>query len=165
MPRFAELEIHLQRRDEQACTIGFRFLALNDDATRIDDAIGTFAIPKLKSVDPNVDPIAYGRKLSEALFRDAAVAERFAEYRKKSPEGLRVQLVVPPDLHPIRWEAILEPDPLRKDAHLFADELLFFSRHLNSDSWNPARSRRKSDLSALVVVANPKGDFSVTEDD
>lgn len=174
MPRFAELEIHLQRRDEQTCTIGLRFLGPNDDACKIPDApLGIFSIPRLRPSEADTDAARYGQKLCDALFFTrtdgealvpTAVERAFADYRKHSPEGLRVRLVVPPDLQRLRWETMRDPDPLRKDAPLFADGSVFLSRYLNSDSWNPARSRRKSSLSALIVVADPAGPRLAKED-
>lgn len=167
MPKFAELEIHLERRDEQAFTVGFRFLAVGDDATRIENGVGIFRPPALRPPDAELDPLTYGAKLSAALFQDPAVGAKFANYRRSAQEkgdGLRVRLVLPPDLQAIRWEALQDPDPVRNSAPLFAGGTIFLSRYLSSISWKPARSRPKANLNALIVVANPKGDFSPTED-
>src|SRR4051794_17890468 len=120
LPDFAELEIQLHARDPQNYTISLRFLAPADDATRIDDSLGVFRLPKLRPREADENPADYGGRLSDALFRDQAVLEKFRSYREKSPAGLRVRLLLPGDLQALRWETLVDPDPKRSGAPLFA---------------------------------------------
>jgi len=165
MPKFAELEINLQGPREQTYAVGFRFLAVGDDAIDIANEVGEFRPPSLRAADVEVDPVAYGQALADALFTDPVKA-KLKEYRQKAQggDGLRTRLVLPEKLQSLRWEAILDPDPLRKGAPLFAGGAMLLSRYLGSSSRRPARSRPKAALTALVAIANPKGDFSPRED-
>jgi hypothetical protein len=56
--------------------------------------------------------------------------------------------------HALRWETLTNPVT---GGPLCTAERVIFSRYLSSRDWRPVRLRRKSELSALLVVANPAG--------
>jgi hypothetical protein len=69
--------------------------------------------------------------------------------------NLRLRLLIGPsasELHSLRWETLRDP---HSGAPLCTDENVLFSRYLSSLDWRPVRLRPRSDLSALVVIANP----------
>jgi len=74
MPKFAELEINLQGPREQTYAVGFRFLAVDDDAIDIANEVGQFRPPSVRAADVEVDPVAYGQALADALFTDPVKA-------------------------------------------------------------------------------------------
>jgi hypothetical protein len=155
MPGFAELELHLQRRDSETCTVGFRFSAPSEEALRIADNVGVFAPPALTRSGAESDPAAYGRALSHALFADPGAAGHFQQFRAAAPpDGLRLRLILPPDLQSYRWETILDPDPGRNGAPLFAGGNVYLSRYLGSTHRRAARTRPKAALNALIAVAD-----------
>jgi hypothetical protein len=57
-----------------------------------------------------------------------------------------------PELHNLHWEKLLDP---QHGTPLLTSGDIFVSRYLSSLDWSPVRLRRKGDLRALVVVANP----------
>ncbi len=69
---------------------------------------------------------------------------------------LRLQLFIgpnAPELHNLCWEKLC--DPLQDWTDLLTNQNVLFSRYLSSLDWSPLRLRRETDLSVLVVVANP----------
>ncbi len=103
------------------------------------------------------DPDAYGRVLSKNLFI-APVKEAFGKARSLAQSddlALRVRLLIgpsAPELHGLRWETLR--DPLDGTA-LLIDEGIVFSRYLASLDWRPVGVRPRSQLRALVVIADP----------
>jgi hypothetical protein len=159
MPDYADLELSLHRRDGAAYTLELRFSRPDSDAdirfspaeARFDwDALGAQAF----------DPVAYGQALSRGLFADpsaqAALAQARAATQSATPAmSLRLRLLIGPsasELHSLRWETLRDP---HSGTPLCSDENLLFSRYLSSLDWRPVRLRPQSDLSALLVVANP----------
>src|SRR5262249_53765352 len=57
------------------------------------------------------------------------------------------------ELHDLRWETLR--DPRDRNRWLVTSNRLLFSRFLARFEWRPVHLRRKEDLSALVVIANP----------
>ncbi len=158
MRAWAELEIALDRRDD-AYAVDLRFSQPNDDTdiwllqklalTRFDfDGLQQHAL----------DPVAYGQLLGRNLFADPDVYERFTKARDvafSNDAPLRVRLFIhpnAPELHSLRWETLRDP---RDNAWLFTNQNVLFSRYLSTLSWRRVRLRAKSDLRALVVIANP----------
>ncbi|MGH8909525.1 MAG: CHAT domain-containing protein [Egibacteraceae bacterium] len=105
------------------------------------------------------DPDAYGRVLSGSLFvppvKDAF--DRARSLAQSDDLGLRVRLLIgpsAPQLHGVRWETLRDP---RDGTPLLMDEAILFSRYLSSMDWRPVGVRPRSELRALVVVADPSG--------
>ena len=106
------------------------------------------------------DPTAYGQRLTESLFSDAQIKEKFLAAKAvaaSEDEPLRIRLFIGPslpDLHDIRWETLRDPET---DAALLMSERTLFSRYLGSFDWRPIRVRPRAQLSALAAIANPTG--------
>ncbi|WP_011298173.1 CHAT domain-containing protein [Cupriavidus necator] len=108
----------------------------------------------------DADPQVCGRALAASLFgapplRDAfVVAQASANERRLD---LRVRLRIGVDareLHALPWETLYDP---AGEHALFITQRCFFSRYLFAREMRLPRLRAKSDVSALVVVANPNG--------
>jgi hypothetical protein len=157
-----DLEIALRRREEGRYGIELRFTPAEGEA---DLRFEAGAAPRpwdLKQILPLWDdPPAYGRALADDfLFADPEVRSSFCSaYRTTESQGtdLRVRLFIGPDageLQALRWETLINP---ATGTPLCTSNRVRFSRYLSSLDWRPVRLRRRSELSALVVVANPQG--------
>lgn len=134
-----ELHLRLQRRHDGA------------DLRR-----GPFpvALNKQLLLEKLIDPGAYGAALRDMLLADQAAAD-FKSMRAaavSNGEVLRVRLHIPPDLHTIRWETLLDPESGRS---LALDSYLLLSRYLSADDYAPIQLRPKGNLRALIAVAAP----------
>jgi hypothetical protein len=157
MDKYADLEIGLRRREADVYGVDFRFSQPNSE-TDIRPSQGAARLD-FKAI--NIHPpgsAEYGRALSEALFGDPAVNTALAQALASSQSlslALRLRLLIDasaPELHSLHWEALRRPGG---DTPLCTDQNLVFSRYLSSQDWRPVNLRPKSDLRALVVVANP----------
>ncbi len=160
MAGYADLEIGLHRRDGETWTVELRFNQPKNDAdVRLSPGrqlLGRFDFAQLQSL--LYDDEAYGRLLSSGLFADPGVREAWAQARAAAGAqglALRVRLFVgpsAPELHRLRWETLRDPDD---DQPLLTNENILFSRYLSSLDWRPVSLRPRSELRALVMVANP----------
>jgi hypothetical protein len=160
MSIYADLEIGLHRRDATNYVVEMRFSSPQSDA----DIRLTRREPVFIQVDPDLlrsyalDPDGYGKHLSERLFASSDVAKVFGQARSVAQSldvPLRLRLLIgpsAPELHSLRWETLLGPD---QEYMLLTSETVLFSRYLSSTDWRPVRRKAKSDLRALVIVANP----------
>ncbi|MBX0331486.1 CHAT domain-containing protein [Oscillochloris sp. ZM17-4] len=101
------------------------------------------------------DMAAYGAALRDMLFAEPAAREAFLACRAAGlsvGKRLRVRLLLPPDLHTLRWEALRDPHSGRGLAR---DGDLLLSRYLSSDDYTPLQLRPRGQLRALVAVAAP----------
>jgi hypothetical protein len=169
MNTYAELEISLRPRasssDGNAYTVDMR-LSLPDSDTDErpipdGDAIVELNESTLRELQPNWQK--YGAALRDAFFQ-GKVAKGFAEARMRANSRnapLRVRLYIEPkavELHQIHWETVLDPDPEKLAAPLFAGRDPVFSRYLISRDFREVRSRPRSGLlKALIVAASPSG--------
>lgn len=102
------------------------------------------------------DPAAYGLALGQMVLVQAISRAldqaRVAAQRAGVP--LRLRLVVPPELHLLRWETLRDPaDP---DAPLLTTGgQLLFSRYLSSADWTPVQPRPLGGRRALALLASP----------
>jgi hypothetical protein len=172
MPQYADLEIGLHHREAGAYAVEMRFSLPGSDAdNRSDAAQAEFNFDDLRA--RLSDPESYGQALTESLFADAAALSAFERARdlarsQNPPLGLRVRLLVgpsAPDLHGLHWETLRAP---HGTSPLTTSENILFSRYLSSLDWQPVRPRSKSELRALVVVANPpnlKASYGLAEID
>jgi hypothetical protein len=160
---FADLEIDLHRRAADAYAVEMRFTPSDrqggDEAeVRLvqSGALVHFDVAYLRSLV--LDTAAYGTALAKSLFQDPAVGMAFGQARsaaqvKDAP--LRMRLFIDPsapELHGLRWETLRDP---QDGSLLFTGEQILFSRYLSSTDWRPVRLRPASDLTALVLIANP----------
>lgn len=123
---------------------------------RPEQGLARFDWDGLRQLEP--DPAAYGRALGGCLLADPAVAQAFAAARASAQAlqvPLRLRLALGDDareLHALRWETLCSP---HDGAPLTSDENLPFARYLSSSDWRPVGLRARSELRALLVVANP----------
>jgi hypothetical protein len=156
----ADLEIGLSRRDATNYSVEMRFTQPGSDAeTRLPPgslALAHFDLPKLQ--DYLLQPDEYGRLLSAGLFADSSVQTMFGQsvsVAQSLDSVLRMRLAIgssAPELHGLRWETLRHP---QTDELLLTHEQVFFSRYMSSMDWRPVRLRPRSELRALVIVANP----------
>lgn len=162
MTTCADLEIGLHRRDITHYAVDLRFIHPKSDSDiRLvrgsDLPLARFDHEKLRAL--LLDPHAYGAALTAHLFADQEVPTAFEKaftMAQSLDMPLRVRLFIgpsAPDLHALRWETLHLPGS--RDSLLTSEHILF-SRYLGSTDWRPIRLRPKSDLRALVVVANPQ---------
>ncbi len=162
MTIYADLEIGLHRRDITNYIVDMRFIDPRSETdvrlVRADDLpLARFDLDELRLYV--LDPATYGKRLTDMLFAHHAVKEAFDKARTAAQTlnmPLRVRLFIgpsAPDLHALRWEKMRMPGA---PEHAIAmHEQVHFSRYLGSNDWQPIRLRPKSDLQALVIVANP----------
>ncbi len=164
MATFAEIELSLHRRDADHYAVEMRYSQPESDADiRLAHEGGEagsieFDFDRLREL--SLDGEAYGKQLAENLLGHPALRAAFHQARANAQTldaPLRVRLLIGPDapeLHSLRWETLRDP---QDGALLFTGENILFSRYLSSLDWRPVRLRPKSDLSALIVIANPAG--------
>jgi hypothetical protein len=111
---YAELLIHLTRRDAATYLVESRFSRPGTDAyTEPDAGQATFDFPSLHALLD--DPPSYGARLSEALFGDQSVLASFQQAVAVAASGqvpLRLRLSIDVDdavLHALRWELLRDP--------------------------------------------------------
>ena len=162
MNEYADLEIGLSRQDAESYAVELRYTSSSVD-NRSDRGIARFDFSELRNL--SLDPQLYGTRLSQSLFFDPQVLEMFSTsctLTLNEPGGkLRLRLFIDrsaPELHNLRWETLIDPRPALQGSRLLDNERLIFSRYLRSADWSPIRTGPKSDLRALIVVANPKPD-------
>ena len=164
MAKYAELEIALRRREAGGYPVEMRFMAADSDSDeRIPASGSAFADIDPKKVQV-LEPGDYGKALGKALFADARIRQGMSDARasvKTLEDGaLRVRLYIDAgaeELHRIHWETLCDAD----GATLFNGDQVLLSRYLASSNWRPVRG--KTDLKALVVVANPPGLSSASD--
>jgi hypothetical protein len=161
MQDFAELEIRLQRQYAEHYPVEVRFSqAGRDEEYEVSsEAEAPLQLDLGKLRELTGDSEDYGRGLSEMLFQ-GWVGRALTDARRSAQQDnapLRVRLFISPtawDLHNVRWETLRDPqtgEPLLTGARLW------FSRFLSSDDWRRVQRRSRSDLRALLVIANPRG--------
>jgi hypothetical protein len=150
-----DLEIGLARREGESFTLELRLNDPRDQQIRAPlRAAVSFDADQLRAQEN--DPAAYGRLLTASLFKSPEARSFFDQARARAAERtLRLRLLIDrsaSDLHRLRWETLRDP---QDDAWLVIKENLLFSRLLASTSWEQVELRPKSELRALVAIANP----------
>ncbi|RPH57190.1 MAG: CHAT domain-containing protein, partial [Chloroflexi bacterium] len=109
--------------------------------------------------DACYDSDEYSRKLTGGFFKSQGVKSYFSSAKSsvlsRDGMGLRLRLFVgsdAPELHPLHWELLRDPDT---NFLIATSQDILFSRYLSSLDWRPVRLKPKSEMQALVVVANP----------
>ena len=160
MPTYSDLEISLCRRDEASYDIGLRFAQPDSDVEiRLVSQMPSLMLDVQGLRQCHLDNTDYGQALTDQLFGDARFREAFNLARRNAQSmkaPLRVRLFIDSsaiELHSLRWETLRDPDD--PDSTLLTSEHYYFSRYLSSSDWQPVRPRAKSELKALVVIANP----------
>lgn len=157
---YADLEIALHKQGADNYSIDLRFSQPDSDA----DIRLSSDEPALVHIDRDhlrelaMQPEAYGNALSAQLFANAQVQAAFAQaisVAQTQDVPLRLRLFIGTgavELHSVRWETLRDP---QNGELLLTNENILFSRYLSSQDWRPVRVRSRSDLRALVVIANP----------
>lgn len=173
MRECADLEIALHRYDAQNYFVTLRFTQPGSAAEmrpnggdgedehsdirlgRQKEILLSLDLEKLRKLEDSV----YGKELANALFNAAGLGEAFAKARAIATAqdlALRVRLFIgpgSPELHELHWEQLIDPE--HDNEPLLASEHVLFSRYLSSWDARPVRLRPRSELRALMVIANP----------
>lgn len=159
----ADLEIGLHRHGEAEWRVELRFSVAERGTIGPDTLVSGLADLDLNGLENlrhggQTVTQTYGRLLTEGLFSAPEMKSEFIKDRAaaaRSGQPLRVRLLVAPsapELHRVRWETLLDPSD---GSPLLTNSNVVFSRYLTSSDWRPVRMRLRSELRALVVVANP----------
>lgn len=157
MMRYADLEIGLQSGENHDCLVQFRYRP-PDSAAESRPEGGPIRIDLDALAQLTLDPRQYGQALADSFFANPNVLKSFSEARASAEAlevPLRARLLIDPDtpeLHAIRWETMRDP---RDGTFLFSEKNLYWSRYSLTTDYRPVRLRLKSQLQALVMVANP----------
>jgi CHAT domain/SIR2-like domain len=157
MVKYAELEIGLHHRTPRTWSVELRFNHPESAADQLLDAGSRvrFDLGRLRGL--GYDPDGYGRALSKSLFIPP-VKEAFGQARARAQSDglpLRVRLRIgpsAPELHGVWWETLRDP---KDGTRLLKDENILFSRYLASLDWRSVGVYPKSQLRALLAIANP----------
>lgn len=157
MAKYADLEIGLHGRGELRFKVEFRYRPPDSAAeSRLGDGLATIDIDDLEQQISDAE--AYGKMLTESLFADPNVRTSYFQARASAESleaQLRIRLYIHPDvseLHSVRWETLRDP---QDGSQLCTNENLLFSRYVSTPECRPVRLRLKSQLRALIAVANP----------
>lgn len=156
----AELEIHLRRQDADSYTVVLRF-SRSDSESDVQLPPQKIALARLDQQRLQTlsdDPVLYGRTLGQNLLGDEAIQKGFMQayavtQTLNTPLHLRLYIdPSAPELQALWWETLREPT---QDIPLLTNEQILFSRYVNSFDWRPVQLRPKTQLRALVMIANP----------
>ena len=158
MPDYAELEFSLFPHDPDSYSIDLRYNDPQDQASHTPvRGVVRLDLAGLRAL--RLDPAAYGKALSDSLFADPTVRSYYDQARaatQSQNKTLRLRLFLDPSLpalYDVRWETFRDPGD---GTWLLTSENLLFTRFLSSNSWEQVQLRPKSDLKALLLVANPQ---------
>jgi len=156
---YPELEINLHRRDTRSYAVEMRFrdLAPGNEAEQRAEAYPVrFNFVQLAEIA--ADSVTYGSLLGTSLLGHPDVRSCLDKARtvaQATERRLRLRLGIDrwsARLHGLRWETMRDPTTGRS---LLTDDNILFSRYLGSFDMRPVRLRLKTQLRALVAVANP----------
>jgi hypothetical protein len=159
----ADLELALRAQDTESWELELRYTSSDRGESGADVLSNGRAVFDLPALDRHrhggsATTAAYADLLTDGLFSDPEVRKAFAVARTAAATAgtpLRVRLLISPsayELHLLRWETLLDPETR---TPLLMDSNVLFSRYLTSTDWRPVRLRRRGELRALLVVANP----------
>lgn len=159
---YADLEITIRKRDEEAHLVDFRLTRPDSDETRTDRGefkTASLDHEKLQEALLLGDKDAYGKLLTAAFFTDPNLKTFFSSYKANvfadANTGLRIRLFIGSDardLYRLRWELLLDPET---NFPIATSENILFSRYISSSDWRPVRLNAAGQLRALVFIANP----------
>jgi hypothetical protein len=162
----AELEIAIRRQGD-GYAADARFTSPAHDVLPAANVPIAFDLPGLQAL--GLDPDAYGRQLSAALFADPRLRAAWQQARAAAQQlgALRLRLRLDsdaPDLHDLRWELLRDPE---NHEPLALSERVRLSRYLESRDFSPLTIPLRPELRALVVIASPSDlvRFQLTEID
>jgi hypothetical protein len=156
MAGYCELEVNVDALGEQEYWLSARFRQPEQDQierTALERiSFDTEALAALR-----MDNAGYGKHLAEMLFGKTAVGRKLSEARAiaKGQRGLRMRLAIDTaatGLHDLRWETLWDP---AGETPLTTRQDLLFSRYLANPNVRPIVQPARSQLRALVAIANP----------
>lgn len=158
---FPDLEIRIDKRadsdEDSSFAVEYRLsLPGNDTVSSSKNPITTtFDFEALRQEETS--PKSYGSVLARAFFTPdlrVALAKGVAVSEEKNlPLRLRLHIgTTAKVLNTLLWETLCNPED---DTFIATNERILFSRYLNSSDMRPVGLPSKSNLRALVVVANP----------
>jgi hypothetical protein len=158
MSRFAEIEIAAgpQQQGRYPLTLRLNLPNSQVDARHAD---ASMAVDRevFRAAEHADD--AYGRLIADTLFGDASARMVFGNARSVASAlnlPLRIRLVLDAtELHELKWERMLDPDDAA--STLATSEAVVLSRYVSSRDLRPVFLRSRSELRALVAVADPAG--------
>jgi hypothetical protein len=169
MIEYAELEIGIHQHEAGYYTVDIRLSLPNSEAeVRFDQCQAAKIVFDLEELNRlAINPEAYGQKLTQFLFAEPEIKTAFAQARasvQSLSTPLRLRLMIgpsAPELNSLHWETLRDP---LDGSPLATSENLLFSRYMSSADWRPVRLRAKTELRALVMVANPSdlGDYNLS---
>lgn len=160
MTKYDDLEISLLYYDEQTYAVETRFSALHSDVDKRLPGTHLVKFDFDQLQDLLLDAQQYGARLSQDLFSSPPVLAEFSSALSSAQtnnSALRLRLVISsrtPELHNLLWETLLNP---LDQKPIGSNQNILFSRYLSSFDWRPVKPRKKEQLKALVVIANPSG--------
>ncbi len=155
-----DVKIALRRRDGESYSVELSSTQPDSDAEIVSEQPGVARFDRAALQQLELDPVAYGQALSEALFASPSVLADFSAARAAADAAdaaLRLRLQIDPnapELHSLRWETIRDP---AGDRPLILGQRVRFSRYLASADWRRVQLRPRAALRALVAVAAPTG--------
>ena len=148
---YRDLELSLDRADHGRVRVRLRGLGM--DRTPPPIVLDFDELAALRH-----DQDRYGRRLGKLLFAAPGLADAFGQAKGSAfstpGHGLRLRLVIPPDvseLHRLAWETIVVPGD---DLPLAMDERVLFSRTLGGRDLATV-SHHPSNPKIVAAVANP----------
>lgn len=157
MSDYTELEIGIYAGEADRYTVELHYNDPNDPASHAPER-GTMRIDLAALRRELYDPVAYGKILGDALFADGNLRsyyEKSLGFAEQSDKALRLRLQIDRGvsrLNELRWETLRDP---RDGSWLLTGERALFSRFLYSANWERVQLRSRSELRALVAIANP----------
>lgn len=106
-----------------------------------------------------LSPEDYGNQLVRALLHESYLLAYFNEARAISEQAgllLRLRLLIDqsaPELHSLRWETLRDPS---KGGFLAKNQNILLTRFIYGSDWSQIQLRKRGELRALMVIANPQ---------
>lgn len=164
MENYPEFEFSLRRMAYGRYGVDFRFAPpWNDvDVHPTKTTIIKIDFVRLRELANESNYVQYGKLLGHSLFGQDEIANAFRSAQQSTQEAdremrLRLRLHIgsnAPELNSILWETVIVPSDSQP---LFQSERVLCSRYLASYDWQPVRLRPRRELTAAIVIANPKG--------
>jgi CHAT domain/SIR2-like domain len=161
MRKDAHLEIGLRwRAVEDVFDVSVEYDQPNDAEDRRDLGSTPVVIDTSRLAQLLTDGAAYGRELAERLFASPQIRRFYANAKQDTEQEtdlrLHLRLLIDPNAplryHMLRWELLHDPDD---DLPIALKRYILLSRYLSSSTWRGLSPPMRTDLRALVAIANP----------
>lgn len=159
MADYADLEIGISAHEAGTYKIDLRYTSPGADGVSSPGEKPIIPIDAKELKKYHLSHDDYGQKLVDYLFKNKVISDQFIEARSAARQAkvpLRLRLAIgqeAAELHSLRWETLY--DPQDNASRLLTDPGCLFSRFFINNKGKPFGPGPKSDLKALVAVANP----------